>query len=70
MARMASPDVPCLTFMGSNEEIVDIPAITSRMANWPDSRFEIIEGGKHELLMDTPETRARVMELICDHMTG
>ena len=68
LARMASPDLPCLTLMGSDEEIVDIPAITSRMARWPGSRFEIIEGGKHELLMDTPKTRARVMDLICAHM--
>ena len=70
LARMSSPDVPCLTVMGSDEEIVDIPAITTRMARWPGSRLEIIEGGKHELLMDTPETRARVMALICGHMAA
>jgi lysophospholipase len=68
LARMTSPDVPCLTLLGSDEEIVDVPAIKERMAHWPSSRFEIIEGGKHELLMDTPETRARVMDMICDHM--
>ncbi len=70
LARRASPDVPCLTFMGSKEQIVDIPRITSRMARWPGSRLEVIEGGKHELLMDTPQTRARVIGLMRDHMSG
>ncbi len=70
LAKRASPDVPCLTFMGSDEEIVDIPSITSRMPQWQGSRFEIIEGGKHELLMDTAETRARVIGLMRDHMAG
>ncbi len=70
LSKRAAPKIACLTFMGSDEEIVDIPRIKSRMARWPGSRFEIIEGGKHELLMDTPQTRARVLELICDHLSG
>lgn len=58
--RRASPKLPCLTFCGSNERIVDVERIRTRMARWPGGRLEMVEGGEHEVLMEAPALRAQV----------
>lgn len=65
LARRPSPDLPCLTLMGSEEEIVDKSRILARMANWPRGRLEVVEGGRHEVLMDDEATRNRLYRLLC-----
>ncbi|MDQ2091090.1 alpha/beta fold hydrolase [Marimonas arenosa] len=60
--RMPSPAHPAITFLGTNERIVDAGRIHSRMARWPDGRLELIDAGEHEVLMDTPETQARILD--------
>jgi len=67
LARRPSPDLPCLTIVGSQEEIVDVPRIEDRMNRWPGGRLEVIPGGLHEVLMEDAETRARLFDMICDH---
>ncbi|SNR55820.1 alpha/beta fold hydrolase [Puniceibacterium sediminis] len=62
--RRPSPDLPCLTLVGTNERIVDVPRIHDRMARWPQGTLEIVEGGEHEVLMEGPAIRARVMPKI------
>jgi lysophospholipase len=52
LERRPSPDLPCITFLGSNERIVDIPKIHDRMAQWKKGRLEIVPGGEHEILME------------------
>ncbi|MEQ8898548.1 MAG: alpha/beta hydrolase [Roseovarius sp.] len=69
LARKPAPDLPCLTIMGSDEDIVDIPRIRQRMAAWPGGRLEVIEGGRHEVMMDDPETRAAVFGMMGDFFT-
>ena len=66
LSRLPSPDLPCLTFYGSDEQIVDVPRIHDRMDNWPGSQLEIVDGGKHELLMDNAEIRKRTIDAYCD----
>lgn len=66
LARKPSPDLPCLTIMGSDEEIVDVARIRQRMAAWPNGRLEVIDGGRHEVMMDDPETRATVFGMMVD----
>ena len=61
LAQMPSPDLPCLTFLGTNERIVDNSRIFDRMAHWPGGRLELIEDGEHEVLMETAEIRAQVI---------
>lgn len=65
LAQRPSPDLPCLTLLGSDEQIVDVPRLRNRMAHWPGGHLEIVAGGRHETLMDTPDTRARLFSLIC-----
>lgn len=62
LARLPSPDLPCVTFLGSREQIVDSGAIRDRMARWPRGRLEITEGAEHEVLMETPAIRAAVFD--------
>ncbi|MEM1074576.1 MAG: alpha/beta hydrolase [Pseudomonadota bacterium] len=55
LARRKSPDLPCITFLGSNERIVDIPPIQARMERWPGGTLEIVENGEHEVLMESSD---------------
>ena len=52
-----SPDLPVLTFLGSDETIVDHGRIHNRMARWPRGELVQIDGGKHEMLMEIPSIR-------------
>ena len=61
-----SPDLPCLTILGSDEDIVDVARVTDRMARWPSGRLEMVKGGRHETLMDTEATQAHLFRVIGD----
>lgn len=65
MHRLSSaptPNIPCLTYLGTDEAIVDPFRIRSRMADWPDGVLRVIEGGRHEMLMDTPDMRNQMFD--------
>ena len=64
LASLPSPDLPCLTLAGTNEDIVCKPRIRARMAKWPGSHLEWIDGGRHEVLMEDAETRKRLFNQI------
>lgn len=64
LARRPAPPLPCFAFAGTDETIVDLGRITARMQAWPDARMDWIEGGKHEVLMDTSEIRAQIFAQI------
>ncbi len=66
LSRLPSPDLPCVTFLGTDEDIVDIARIKDRMRRWNGSRLEMVSGGRHELLMDTAEIRTRTTGAYCD----
>ena len=70
LARRPAPNLPCLTFMGANERIVDVPRIYSRMANWPGGQLEIITPGEHEVFMEAKTTRERVLDQCIAHFEG
>jgi lysophospholipase len=57
LTALASPDVPALASLGSNERIVDPQGIRNRMARWPRGQLLAIEGGEHEVMMETPPRR-------------
>ncbi|MBP0484196.1 alpha/beta fold hydrolase [Sagittula salina] len=67
LARRPAPKVPCLCFTGTNERIVDVDRIRTRMAHWPGGRLEMVPGGEHEILMEVPATRAHVLSEIVAH---
>ncbi|RBO53345.1 alpha/beta hydrolase [Rhodovulum sp. BSW8] len=67
LARQRSPAVPALTFLGGRERIVDPLAIRRRMADWPGGRLEVIEDGRHEMMMEPPAIRDRLFDLAAAH---
>lgn len=67
LAKLPSPTVPCLTFLGTDEAVVDPEAIKSRMAHWPSGQLEMVHAGKHEVLMEDAKTRAAIMDKIATH---
>ncbi|SMX43758.1 Phospholipase YtpA [Maliponia aquimaris] len=67
LARRPSPSLPCICYCGTNERIVDVDRIRSRMDSWPGGRLEMVEGGEHEVLMEVPRIRERILAEIVDH---
>ncbi len=61
LAERPTPDVPCLTYLGSNERIVDPKRIHDRMNSWPEGKLVVVDGAEHEILMEMSGTRERVM---------
>ncbi len=55
------PSIPCLTFVGSDERIVSLDAITKFHANWSTAELRTISGARHELMMEAPGIRERFM---------
>ncbi|MBV0914094.1 alpha/beta fold hydrolase [Anianabacter salinae] len=64
LSRLPAPDLPCVTFLGTHERIVDPGRIHARMAQWPRGRLEIVDGGEHETMMERPEVRARFFDAV------
>ncbi|MEQ9695438.1 alpha/beta hydrolase [Shimia sp. SDUM112013] len=62
LARRPAPDLPCTTFLGDNEQIVDPARIHQRMASWPGGTLELLKDGEHEVMMEVPETRRYVFD--------
>ncbi|MEJ8559969.1 alpha/beta hydrolase [Yoonia sp. GPGPB17] len=62
LSTLPAPRVPCLTYLGTEEAIVDPFRIRARMKDWPDGVLRVIKDGKHEMLMDTPEMRNMIFD--------
>ncbi|WP_380054165.1 alpha/beta hydrolase [Falsihalocynthiibacter sp. SS001] len=71
LARLPSPHVPCLTFLGTDERIVVQEAVKTRMQKWPDGELIMVSGAEHEILMENPKTlehvRDRLTEFFAAH---
>ncbi|TNJ41772.1 alpha/beta hydrolase [Phaeobacter sp. B1627] len=70
LASKASPDLPCLTFLGDSEQIVSTEAVHARMARWPAGRLDLVAQAQHEILIERPQTRSRVYDSIADHFAA
>lgn len=66
LAALPSPDLPCVTFLGTDEAIVDAPRIQQRMARWDSGTLDMVEGAQHEVLMEAPEIRTRAFDRIAE----
>jgi lysophospholipase len=62
LRRMAPPDMPVLTMLGTDEGIVDPRPIRRMMARWKRGKLEMIEGARHEIMMELPQIRSRFIE--------
>lgn len=60
LQKMPSPAVPCQTYLGLDETIVDVPSIRDRMTRWPGGKLIEEPGLRHEILMERAEIRDRM----------
>jgi len=70
LGRMPSPEMPCITFLGTDEDIVDPVSVHDRMKRWPDGTLKLLEGARHEVMMESPTTRTCVFDRMADFMDG
>ncbi|KAA9010240.1 alpha/beta fold hydrolase [Histidinibacterium aquaticum] len=70
LARRSSPDIACVTFLGTEETIVDPGRIEARMARWESGELVPVEGGRHEILMEAPRHREMIFNRIADHFAA
>ncbi len=68
LMRQPARALPAICVAGSDEAIVTVPAMRERMARWPGGRFVSIPGAQHEVLMEAPAIRARLLDDIAAHM--
>ncbi len=64
LADRAAPNLPCVTFLGGNERIVDVTRVRARMDRWKGGQLRVIDGAEHELLMETPAIRTQTFDEI------
>lgn len=62
LSQQPSPALPCVTFLGDGEKIIDTQRVHDRMAAWPGGELLVIENAEHEVMMETPAIRARIVE--------
>lgn len=56
------PNITSLTFVGSDEKIVSIEAIERYHDNWPAGTMRLVEGARHEMMMEAPSIRRQFMD--------
>ncbi|SHH69117.1 alpha/beta fold hydrolase [Cognatishimia maritima] len=66
LAQMPALHVPCVTFLGTDEKIVDTAAIKTRMESWSNGQLIMVPDGEHEVLMEGPAKRAPIMHAMTD----
>ncbi|AGI67188.1 hypothetical protein OAN307_c15140 [Octadecabacter antarcticus 307] len=66
LSQRPSPDLPCVTFLGTQEEIVDSARVYQRMDQWPHGKLVVLENARHEVLMEIPAIRNGVLDGAAD----
>ena len=69
LSTVPSPIIPCITFCGELDQLVDNASIKRRMAQWPNAEFSMIRNAKHDVLTEIPEVGGDVMTQIFDFFT-
>ncbi len=65
LAEKPSPALPCLTFLGTQEQIVNSEAVKERMARWPGGELDLIDPAQHEIVMEDAQIRSRAFDKMC-----
>jgi len=66
LSRMPAPDIQCDAFLGTNERIVHVGRIESRMETWDNGILHMMQGGEHEVMMEDAVTRSHIFDTIAD----
>ena len=60
LSHMPAPNIPAVTWLGTNERIVESEPIHDLMARWPDGKLNVVQNREHEMLMEEPALRGQV----------
>ena len=63
--HLPTPDLPTVTFQGSNERVVDTASITRIMERWTNGKLHIVPAGEHEVLLEGAAVRGPILDTIC-----
>lgn len=66
LLQAPAPSLPAVCFVGGDEAIVEESAMRTRMANWASGSLHRIDNAQHEVLMEGPNIRHRVIEQLLD----
>ena len=66
----ASPDIPCLTALGTRERVVGAQAIVDRMGKWPNGTILTFPGCEHEVMMEGPAARTQFFDSVAGHFVA
>ena len=64
-----SPNIPCITFCGELDQLVDNASIKRRMEKWPNGEFHMIRNARHDVLTEIPEVGGSVITQIFEFFT-
>ena len=70
LKRAKLPEIPALVGIGDLERVVDPGAIEATARRWPGARFVRFANAEHELMMETPETRAAFFDACVETFEG
>lgn len=66
LLQSPSPDLPCITYLGLNDRIVDHTPIRERMDAWPRGKLVEVPGAEHEIMMEAPQFRDMMLQDLKD----
>ncbi len=70
LAALPAPPTPAITFLGTDETIVDPDRIKTKMAQWSNGTLTVIPGGKHEMMMESPAIKDPILDAIAAHFNA
>mgnify|MGYP001818230703 CR=1 FL=1 len=69
LAAMPRPTLPVQTFVGTDESIVSVAAIRNMHAAWPSGSLKVLEGARHELMMEAEPWRSDFLDPATSFLT-
>ncbi|NSX56787.1 alpha/beta hydrolase [Parasulfitobacter algicola] len=66
LAKLPSPQLPCIAFCGDRDVVVDISAVEERVERWADTKYEVIKTARHDLLSESPEIRDGIFSKVSE----
>ena len=71
LLSLPRPALPVMTFVGTEEKIVSVEAIRRMHRTWPEGTLRVVEGARHEVMMEAPAIRQGFMdEMLAFFATG
>jgi lysophospholipase len=64
LMKLPAPGTQTVTFLGTQERIVEADPIHDLMGRWRDGRLNVMHGCEHEVLMEAEPIRAQVYDAI------